>query len=99
MLPITPGTRTVERKARDSNPQAARAAACFQDRFLIRPDAFRPQAAGAGIEPTSRRMRAPRPTVRRPRIVSFLETRVSPGKLGEKVSNLHFLVQSQVASR
>ena len=30
-----------KRKARDSNPQAARAATCFRDRFLIRPDAFR----------------------------------------------------------
>jgi hypothetical protein len=43
--------------------------------------------------------RAPRPTVRRPRIVCFLQTRVSAGKFGEKVSNLRFLVQSQVASR
>ena len=33
MLPITPGTRSYQRKARDSNPQAARTAACFQDRF------------------------------------------------------------------
>ncbi len=31
------------------------AATCFQDRFLIRPDGFRYQAAEAGVEPTRRR--------------------------------------------
>src|SRR4030042_3819650 len=31
------------------------AATCFQDRLLIRPDDFRIQTAGAGIEPTRRR--------------------------------------------
>ena len=41
-----------QRKPWDSNPQAAFAATCFQDRLLIRPDGFRRQAAGAGIEPT-----------------------------------------------
>ena len=30
-------------------------ATCFQNRLLILPDDFRSQAAGAGIEPTSRR--------------------------------------------
>ena len=59
MLPITPGTHIFQRKARDSNPQADCAATCFQDRFLIRPDAFRLQAAGAGIEPTLRRSERP----------------------------------------
>jgi hypothetical protein len=37
------GTRTHKRAA---------PAACFQDRFLIRPDDFRGQVAGVGIEPT-----------------------------------------------
>ena len=41
-----------ERKPWDSNPQAAYAATCFQDRLLIRPDDFRSQVAGVGIEPT-----------------------------------------------
>ena len=60
MLPITPGTRVVkQRKPWDSNPQTVCAVACFQDRFLIRPDDFRLQAAGAGIEPTSRRSERP----------------------------------------
>ena len=40
-------------------PTSRRATTCFQDRFLIRPDAFRLQAAGAGIEPTSRRSERP----------------------------------------
>ena len=33
MLPITPGTYSGQRKPWDSNPQAARAATCFQDRL------------------------------------------------------------------
>ena len=36
------------------------AAACFQNRFLIRPDDFRLQAAGVGIEPTASWFRARR---------------------------------------
>ena len=50
----------VERKPWDSNPQAAIAATCFQDRLLIRPDDFRLQAAGVGIEPTASWFRARR---------------------------------------
>ena len=32
-----------ERKPRDSNSQATFAATCFQDKFLIQPDDFRPK--------------------------------------------------------
>jgi hypothetical protein len=48
-----------QRKPWDSNPQVAMATICFQDRLLIRPDDFRLQAAGAGIEPTPRRSERP----------------------------------------
>ena len=41
-----------KRKPWDSNPQAGYPAACFHDRFLIRPDDFHNQVAGVGIEPT-----------------------------------------------
>ena len=49
----------IERKPWDSNPQVANATGCVQDSVLIRPDDFRSQAAGAGIEPTSRRSERP----------------------------------------
>ena len=39
------------RSVPDSNSQVAFATTCFQDRLLIRPDDFRLQAAGVGIEP------------------------------------------------
>ena len=48
-----------KRKPWDSNPQVAFATGCFQDSVLIRPDDFRLQAAGVGIEPTSRRSERP----------------------------------------
>ena len=46
----------------DSNPQTGCAAACFQNRVLIRPDDFRSckQAPGVGIEPTASWFRARR---------------------------------------
>ena len=53
MLPITPGTRSFQRKARDSNPQAAHAATCFQDRLLIRPDAFHLPISSGGWNRTN----------------------------------------------
>ena len=48
----------VERKPWDSNPQRSDRT-CFRDRLLIRPDDFRFQVAGAGIEPTSGRSECP----------------------------------------
>jgi hypothetical protein len=69
VLPITPGTRVVSSSSGrdqrcasvpDSNPQTGCAAACFQNRFLIRPDDFRLPAAGVGIEPTASWFRARR---------------------------------------
>ena len=87
----------VKRKARDSNPQADRTATCFQDRLLIRPDAFRLQAAGVGIEPTSRRSKRPILPLDDP--ASFFRDTFVTKKLGEKDLNPRFLVQSQVAYR
>jgi hypothetical protein len=52
MLMSSCWTMTPKRKSWDSNPQAALAATCFQDRLLIRPDDFRTEAAEAGIEPS-----------------------------------------------
>lgn len=51
-----------QRKPWDSNPQTVYPVACFQDRFLIRPDDFRAfnQAPGVGIEPTASWFRARR---------------------------------------
>ena len=49
-----------ERKPWDSNPQALSHASCFQNSVLIRPDDFRLQAAGVGIEPTASWFRARR---------------------------------------
>ena len=68
-----------KRKPWDSNPQAGFPAACFQDRFLIRPDDFRSlHVAGAGIqpgtEPKARSLRvqspASRPAVTVPQCMS-----------------------------
>ena len=64
MLPITPGTRVVSSSSgsRGTRTHNGKAAACFQDRFLIRPDDFRAfnQAPGVGIEPTASWFRARR---------------------------------------
>ena len=49
-------------------PTSRRATTCFQDRLLIRPDDFRPRAAGGWNRTNIKAFRAPRPTVRRPRI-------------------------------
>ena len=96
-----------QRKPWDSNPQAVCAAACFQDRFLIQPDDFRfvrsLQAAGAGIEPTSRRSERPVLPLDDPAVVVCDTSgrgrfgRVS--RHGERESNPHRLVQSQEAYR
>ena len=48
------------------------ATTCFQNRLLIRPDDFRLQAAGAGIEPTSRRSERPVLPLNDPASVSLL---------------------------
>ena len=45
--------------SRGTRTHNGNAAACFQNRFLIQPDDFRLKAAGAGIEPTSRRSERP----------------------------------------
>ena len=58
-LPLDHGTVSVsERKPWDSNPQRSYRT-CFRDRLLIRPDDFRFQVAGAGIEPTPGRSERP----------------------------------------
>ena len=87
----------VKRKARDSNPQAAHTATCFQDRLLIRPDAFRLEAAGVGIEPTSRRSKRPILPLKDP--ASFMRDTIVTQRLGEKDLNLHLLLQRQAAYR
>lgn len=64
MLLITPGTRVVSSSSgsRGTRTHNGKAAACFQNRFLIRPDDFRAfnQAPGVGIEPTASWFRARR---------------------------------------
>ena len=50
------------------------ATTCFQNRLLIRPDDFRLQAAGAGIEPTSRRSERPVLPLNDPASVFFANT-------------------------
>jgi hypothetical protein len=57
-LPLDHGTICIERKPWDSNPQRSYRT-CFRDRLLIRPDDFRFQVAGAGIEPTPERSERP----------------------------------------
>ena len=76
MLPITPGTRVVSSSSgsRGTRTHNGKAAACFQNRFLIRPDDFRLQAAGAGIEPTSRRSERPVLPLNDPASVFFADT-------------------------
>ena len=67
-------------------------ATCFQDRFLIRPDDFRSQAAGAGIEPTSRR--SERPVLPLDDPASMVRDTPVSKRLGEEDLNLHRLLDS-----
>ena len=71
-------------------PTSRRATTCFQDRFLIRPDAFRLQAAGAGIEPTSRRSERPVLPLDDPAIVVLASS-------GGRNRTYGLLVQSQAS--
>ena len=95
-----------ESGSRGTRTHNGRAAACFQNRFLIRPDDFHAfnQAPGVGIEPTASWFRARRHYQQQlPRIAWNLSTPCrrhgSLCQLGEKGSNLRFLVQSQAACR
>ena len=72
----TRDTHCVSAEAVGLEPTSGCAATCFQDRFLIRPDDFRLQAAGVGIEPTASWFRARRHYQQQlPRIVLSQDTR------------------------
>ena len=82
------------RKPWGSNPQAAFAATCFQNRLLIQPVGFHQLVVpGAGIEPAASTFRAWRHYQQQlPRSHSDQAIR-----FGKEDSNLHRLIQSQVA--
>jgi hypothetical protein len=70
----------------DSNSQAARAATCFQDRLLIRPDDLHmpKKIPGVGIEPTASWFRARRHYQQQlPRIMRSSDTAITTEVRGE----------------
>ena len=87
------------RKPWDSNPQAACAATCFQDRPLIRPVGFRRLTISSSISSGGWN----RTSGLHVQSVALLPAATTPESLirfdrfGKKDSNLHHLIQSQAA--
>jgi hypothetical protein len=77
-----------ERKPWDSNPQRSDRT-CFRDRLLIRPDDFRFQVAGAGIEPTPERSERPVLPLDDPAVVTKVRgAGLEPASPGSKPGSL-----------
>jgi hypothetical protein len=77
----------------DSNSQAARAATCFQDRLLIRPDDLHMPKKFRGLESNQR------PPGSEPGVTTSSNCPGVVKDFGKEDSNLHRLIQSQEACR